>query len=210
MERSWRDTLTERSQVAALIYGLALITFFILYLPYFFGELIDQKKGLLVNDFLLTYLDPTDNSWIIFILIYACILQTIITNFNRPQVILLGLVTYCSVSLVRMLTIYFFTLEPPPGLIPLVDPFVSLIAYDPTFTKDLFFSGHISTLTVLILVEPQKQLRALKIGATIAVSFLLLFQHVHYTIDVVFAPLITLVLFRSMRHLFSLNKAKMK
>ena len=178
MERSWRDALKERSKVAALVYGLALITFFILYLPYFFGQVIDPKQGWLLHDVVLNYLKPINNSWLIFTLIYVCILQTIVTNFKKPEVILLGLVTYCSVSLVRMLTIYVFTLEPPLGLIPLIDPFVSLIAYDSNFAKDLFFSGHVSTLTMLILVEPQRQLKFLKIGATVAVSILLLFQHI--------------------------------
>lgn len=205
MEQSWRDALKKRNQLIALIYGSVTILFFIFYLPYFFSEVIDKRAGQSLNDFVLDFLSPRDNSWIIFILIYACILQTIITNFRKPQVILLGLITYCSVSLMRMLTIYLFTLEPPSGLIPLIDPFVSLIAYDPTFTKDLFFSGHVSTLTVLILVEPHRLLKALKIGATIAVSILLLRQHVHYSIDVAFAPVITIVLFWLMRQLFSLR-----
>lgn len=205
MEQSWRNVLKNKSQLAALVYSIGSIIFFILYLPYFFGQVIDKKPGFLINDFVLNYLPPADASWGIFILIYSCILQTIITNFKKPSVILSGLVTYCSVSLVRLVTIYLFTLEPPPGLIPLIDPFVSLIAYEPTFTKDLFFSGHISTLTVLILVEPQKQLKVLKIVATTAVSILLLIQHVHYTIDVVFAPIITLGLFVLIRQFFALN-----
>ncbi len=205
MKYSWHNALRQRSQLAALIYGLSLIIFFILYLPYFFGQVIDPKPGLLLNDFVLNYIIPIDNSWVIFILIYACILQTIITNFKKPRVILLGLVTYSSVSLIRMLTIYLFTLEPPPGLIPLIDPFVSLIAYDPSFTKDLFFSGHVSTLTMLTLVEPQRQLKFLKIGVTIAVSILLLFQHVHYTIDVLFAPVITMFLYFILGYVFSLS-----
>jgi PAP2 superfamily C-terminal len=210
VEQSWRDALKKRNQLAALIYALVLILFFILYLPYFFSQVIEQKPGHLLNDFVLNSLYPIDSSWVIFILIYACILQTIITNFRKPEIILLGLVTYCSVSLLRMLTMYLFTLEPPPGLIPLIDPFVSLIAYDPTFTKDLFFSGHVSTLTVLILVEPQRRLKFIKIVATIVVSILLLLQHVHYTIDVVFAPLITMVLFRLMVQAFSLGKRTSK
>jgi PAP2 superfamily C-terminal len=205
VEHSWRDALKERSKVAGLVYSLTVIIFFILYLPYFFGRVIDQKSGIPVNDFILNYLKPIDNSWPIFILIYACLLQTIITNFKKPRVILLGLVTYCTVSLVRMLTIYLFTLEPPQGLIPLIDPFVSIIAYDSSFTKDLFFSGHVSTLTVLILVEPQRQLKFLKISAAIVVSILLLFQHVHYTIDVLFAPVITLISYRLAGRLFSLK-----
>lgn len=205
MEQSWRNVIKNKGQLAALVYSIGLIIFFILYLPYFFGQVIDNRAGLLIDDFVLNYLPPTDASWIIFILIYGCILQTIITNARKPSVILSGLATYCTVSLIRMATIYLFTLEPPIGLIPLIDPFVSLIAYEPTFTKDLFFSGHISTLTVLILIEPNKQLKAIKIIATIAVSLLLLLQHVHYTIDVVAAPLITFASFLLIRQTFSFN-----
>lgn len=186
---AWSNALKDGKNKAALIVAVMVIGFFILYLPYFFTEIIDPKPGTQLSDPLLAILPPADYSWIIFGLIYSCIILTITTNYQKPEVILSGLVTYCAVSLLRMATMYVFTLEPPQGLIPLSDPFVALIAYEPTFAKDLFYSGHISTLAVLILIEPNAKLRTVKAIATLLVGVLLLIQHVHYTIDIVFAPI---------------------
>ena len=202
--KSWGSALKQKSSMAALVYSVAVLTIFILYLPYFFNEVIAPKPGVSLNDFILRHLVAIDCSWIIFILIYACLLQTIITNARSPDVILLGLVTYCSVSLMRLLTIYLFTLEPPANLVPLSDPFVSLIAYESSFTKDLFYSGHVSTLAVLVMIEPRKIFRYLKLISTLGVSILLLLQHVHYTIDVLIAPVIAFLILRIMAKLFSL------
>jgi hypothetical protein len=81
-------------------------------------------------------------------------------------------------------------------LITLHDPFVSLIAYDTsTFAKDLFFSGHISTLLVLVFPEPEKRFRMIKTAVTLVVAGMLLVQHIHYSIDILAAPLFTYVAF---------------
>lgn len=185
---SWSEALKKSENRVALAASVIIIAFFILYLPYFFTEIIAPRPGVQLKDFLLSLLPPADYSWMIFSLIYSSILLTIFTNRRNPEVILCGLVTYCAVSLLRMATMYLFTLEPPQGLIPLSDPFVTLIAYEPSFAKDLFYSGHISTLTILILIEPNRNLKMIKAVATVLVALLLLLQHVHYTVDIMVAP----------------------
>jgi hypothetical protein len=107
-----------------------------------------------------------------------------------------GLLTYSAVTWLRMLTIYLVTLEAPQGIITLKDPFLSVVVYPGEFVKDLFFSGHISTMTVLILIEPNKKLKWIKVIATVVVAALLLKQHVHYSVDIFFAPLFTYLVYR--------------
>lgn len=98
-----------------------------------------------------------------------------------------------------MLTIYLFTLEPPIGWIPLKDPFVALVAYEPAFAKDLFFSGHTATLCCLIFFERNGMFKGIKVVATLIVALFLLIQHIHYTVDIVGAPLFTYAAFLSVK-----------
>jgi hypothetical protein len=129
-------------------------------------------------------------------LIYSCTLLTIVTNYKNPQVIAQGLATFSLITWLRMLAIYLFTLEAPGGMIFLKDPFLSFIVYPQYFVKDLFFSGHVSSMVVFILIEPNKFLRWIKTAATVMVGFLILAQHVHYTLDVVAAPFFTYGVYR--------------
>lgn len=196
MNTTWREALQNRY----FVYGLVLLCLLLLalafFMPYFFREVIADKKGIQLNDFILDRLTPVDWSWTIFALSYSCALLTIATNYKYPYIIAEGLATYTIVTWLRMLTIYLFTLEPPKGMIFLKDPFISLIAYPEFFAKDLFFSGHISSMTVFILIEPNKVLRWIKIVVSLLLAILILIQQVHYTLDVAAAPIFTYGVYR--------------
>jgi hypothetical protein len=192
----WKVAFQNRYFVYGLVLSclsLLVLTFF---MPYFFREVIADKKGIQLDDFILDHLTPTDWSWTIFTLIYSCSLLTIVTNYKNPQVIARGLAAFSLVTWLRMLAIYVFTLEAPDGMIFLKDPFLSFIVYPQYFVKDLFFSGHVSSMVVFILMEPNKLLRWIKSMATFIVGFLILAQHVHYTLDVVAAPFFTYGIYR--------------
>jgi membrane-associated phospholipid phosphatase len=87
-----------------------------------------------------------------------------------------------------MAAMYLAPLEPPPGIIELRDPFVEFFGGGRTLTRDLFFSGHTSTLFLLFLLIPGKALRAAFASATLLVGLCVVLQHVHYTVDVIAAP----------------------
>jgi membrane-associated phospholipid phosphatase len=61
-------------------------------------------------------------------------------------------------------------------------------------TKDLFFSGHTSNMLLLALCFERKTDKVFAFSATFLVGILVLFQHVHYSIDVVGAVAITFLL----------------
>jgi PAP2 superfamily protein len=102
------------------------------------------------------------------------------------------------ITFARTMCIYFFPLEPPREMIRLEDPFAAFFLHTQTtfVSKDLFFSGHISTLTLLMLLSVNKYVKAWTIIATIIVGVLILDMHVHYTLDVVFAPVASFISYK--------------
>lgn len=79
---------------------------------------------------------------------------------------------------------YLVKLDPPIGLIPLVDPVGKILGYGgQLITKDLFFSGHTASLLILFLAV---KIRWLKIFFLVVLltMIMLLWQHVHYTVDI--------------------------
>jgi hypothetical protein len=187
---SWKQALSKKyfriHLIASGFAGVLIISF----LPYFFTEILLSKPGVALNDYLLNQLEPRDWSWVIFGLIYLSVLVTLLFNYSNPYTILLGIECYIGINLVRIATLYFITLEPPQGIIPLIDPLITKIAYGNTvFLKDLFFSGHVSTLFLLFLIEENQPRKLFLLTTTIIVGLLILWQHVHYSIDVLSAPL---------------------
>lgn len=100
-------------------------------------------------------------------------------------------------TIIRLLCISIFALDPPPGLIGLKDPLTSLTygGTDVFITKDLFFSGHTSNLFLIYLCLQKKRDKQFALLATFIVGILVLVQHVHYTIDVIAAIIFTWCLF---------------
>jgi membrane-associated phospholipid phosphatase len=91
-------------------------------------------------------------------------------------------------ALLRIAAMYLMPLEPPPGIIELRDPFVEFFGGGRTLTRDLFFSGHTSTMFLLFLVMPGRRLRIAYACFTVIVGLCVVLQHVHYTVDVFAAP----------------------
>jgi hypothetical protein len=141
-------------------------------------------------------------------LIYLSLIILLHGIASKPLSILLGLKCYLFITLLRMITMYLFTLDPPKGIIPLHDPIADVIAYGGNmFNKDLFFSGHVATLTLFILLEERAVIKKLMITNMLIVAGLILLQHVHYTIDVIAAPLIMIGVFKLTKMNF-LNRVK--
>lgn len=93
-----------------------------------------------------------------------------------------------------MLTILMVPLAAPAGLVELVDPLTGVFYGHTVITKDLFYSGHTASLLTMYFCLPKKSDRMLVLIATLIVGCLLLVQHVHYTIDVLAAPVFVFLL----------------
>jgi hypothetical protein len=197
MTALWRESLKNWRFVLPLILALIGLASFSTVLPYFFMEILLPKPGLQLIDPVLNFFTPRDWSMEIFILIYSCTILLLIFNIGNPRIVLLGLETYVTVTFVRLLSLYLFTLEAPEGTIPLRDPVLSVFAYgQPIYVKDLFFSGHVSTLCVFVFIEQRRALKYFFLISTVAIAVFLAWQRVHYTLDMVAAPIITWIVFR--------------
>jgi hypothetical protein len=150
-----------------------------------------DRPGTQINDIILNQLPPRDFSLEIFLLEYCTMLLVTIITIQHPDRLVKGLQMFGLIILTRTMCIYFFPLEPPRDMIFLSDPFAAFFLHskDTLVTKDLFFSGHISALALLVLISPNRYVKAWALMATVLVGGLILWQHVHYSLDVVFAPL---------------------
>ena len=173
----WRLLLTLPVLVATLSALAALVKW------------VEQRPGAVLADPVLALLAPRDVTWPIFTLIYAGLLLAVIRLVRTPVRLVLGVQAYVVMALLRIAVMWATPLDPPPGMIVLDDPLVQGFggASHP-LTRDLFFSGHTSTMFLLFLAVPGRAARAFFLACTASVAFLVLVQHVHYAVDVLAAP----------------------
>ena len=149
---------------------------------------VERRAGVVLPDPLLASFAPLDLTWLTFALIYLGLLVAIGVLSRRPPLLLTAVQGYVVMVIIRMIAMYLVPLEPPPTMIALVDPTVETFGTGTTLTKDLFFSGHTSTLFLLFLVAPGRVWKAVFLTCTLTVAAAVVLQHVHYAIDVFAAP----------------------
>jgi len=191
----WSEAIHNQKFKTQFIIVVVLLVAFMLSVPWFFNHVINPKPGILLNDFVLNLFPPADHSAIIFTLIYGAIGISLFTLVQKPNQLLIILTAYCLMNYLRAWAMWLLTLEPPAGIIPLADPLLEKFIYhNSTMMKDLFFSGHAATLSILAAAEENKKMKILKWIVTVSVGLLLMHQRVHYTIDVIAGITISIAL----------------
>jgi membrane-associated phospholipid phosphatase len=180
---SWKEFLKEKRNRVELIISLFLLAVVLTSLANFLNY-VEARQGVILSDPLLNLFKPIDLTWLIFALIYISIVVAIATLSKNPKRLMFAIQLYTLMVAVRIAAMYLLPLEPPATMIILNDPFVEFFGTGQTLTKDLFFSGHTATLFILFLVSERKIIKAVFLISTIAVAIAVLFQHVHYSIDV--------------------------
>jgi len=189
--KAWRDPrfrICLALTVSALVAVLALLARFL--------EFTEARPGVILPDPVLSLLPPQDLTWLTFSLVYLGLFFGVARLLTEPRRLVVALQAYVLMVLFRCAAMAVTPLEAPPGMIPLHDPLVRLFGPEQLLTKDLFFSGHTSTLFLLACVVPGRRSKALFIFCTAAVGISVLWQHVHYTVDVLVAPLFAYASFR--------------
>jgi membrane-associated phospholipid phosphatase len=183
LREEWQDAWQSAWYRKRLVIGLMLVVLILSLFPFFF-QTIEKRNGVYLHDPLLEWLHPHNVSLAIFVFIWAVSLLAVLRALRNPYLFITFLWAYCLLSVMRMLSIALVPLEPPVGLIGLVDPISNFFYGEKFVTKDLFFSGHTSTVFLIFLCLEGKVDKRLALITTAIVGCLLLVQHVHYTLDV--------------------------
>jgi hypothetical protein len=188
---SWKQTWSNTSFRLQFILALLIIASFGFIFPWFF-DFIEVRSGPCLNDTVLDLFPAADISWTIFFFLYSGMALALYGLIKFPLQLLIGMETYYMVTIMRMISITLFPLNPPEGYIPLHEPFVQLFVTDHRIiSKDLFFSGHMATICALFFPLINKRIRFIVFICITVVAVGVLIQRVHYTIDVIFAPIAT-------------------
>jgi len=189
LRNNWKETWNSSLQRSQLLIGTVLMTIISFMLPPFFN-LIQKRTGPVLNDWVLSAIPPHNVSWAIFTVIWGIGFYALYRAMEKPTIYITYLWSFIFITILRVLAISMVPLNPPAGLIVLTDPLTAVFYGRSTITKDLFFSGHTSILFLIFLCLERKWDRILALVGTIIVVCLLLVQHVHYTIDIIAAPVI--------------------
>ncbi len=192
----FQNSRTRTEFIITLIVLVALMLTFSQFLAF-----IEKRNGVVLNDPILNLLIPVDLTWWTFALIYFSLILFLVNVIKNPKKLMIALQAYGLMVAFRVIAMYLTPFSAPEKLILLNDPFVQLFGEGDILTKDLFFSGHTGTLFLLFLMVENKKLKVIFLSATIIVGSAVLFQHVHYSIDVFVAPFVAYASYRIIKYL---------
>lgn len=193
MIKKWEEFLKHKAFRNKLALGILVLVLLVAFLPYYFA-FIEARKGIVLNDLVLDYLESANVSIPTFIIIWSLSMWSLYINIQQPTRMLQMLWAFNILSISRILSIYLVPLEPPADLIELIDPITNTIYGARFITKDLFFSGHTATLVTFALCMHKQNHKIIVFSGAIAVGILVLIQHVHYTVDVIAAFIFPFIL----------------
>ena len=186
----WKNNWQSTDYRRKLISGLIIISLILISMPFFY-QAIEQRNGIKFKDYLLQWLPAYDLSLFIFVTIWSMALLSFHRFKQDPQIFLTFLWSFILINLSRFVSIGLVPLNAPDSFMSIHDP-ISNYFYGPTLiTKDLFFSGHTAAMFLMFLCLKKRSDKILTSIATIVIGLAVLVQHVHYTIDVLMAPIIT-------------------
>lgn len=197
MTSTWKSFLSTTRNLFILVVSLVstLLTLKIVSLFLCYNE--TRVNGYSLSDPVLDLITPRDISTLLFTITWVCIIIGLVIVMRTPIRALLAMYSIIVIGMVRCIVMYMVPLETPEGIIPLRDPMLEGSFYDEkVLVKDLFFSGHTSNMVILTLLMDIIWIKRLLIICTIIVAYLLLVQHVHYTIDVLAAPIFAYISYR--------------
>jgi len=190
----WIEALQDPHRRYKIIWGSVGVAILLSFMPMFFNH-IEKRNGVVLNDWVLARVPAYDMSYPIFAIIWGMAILMVVRALRNPNIFIKYIWTLIFINLARFTSISLIVLDPPRGLIHLVDPISGIFYGNASITKDLFFSGHTSTVVLMFLCLERPKDKIIGFLAIVFVMILLLIQHIHYTIDVIAAPVIVYLLF---------------
>ena len=189
MKNNWQNYLSQKDKRIVLIVS-HIVLVIILFVFFRFLNYNETRMGFVFNDPLLALYSPIDVSSLIFFITYSLAISGIFIAFRSPALFVKLIQAYAILTILRMFCLFVLPLEAPAKIIPLNDSFLHSTFYAGRDNlKDLFFSGHTATIMLFAFVFSNKRLKWLYICGAFIVAILVALQHVHYSIDVIVAPL---------------------
>lgn len=151
-----------------------------------------------INDPLFNFFNAIDLNIIAFPVIYVALITFIVYNSFRPKTLMFAFNCYALMVWIRMFAMYITPLDVALGAIDLRDPVVFMLGTGQAVQKDLFFSGHTASLTLLALVtfnakkisgadysfKVDNFMKIFFFFCLLIVGASVVLQKAHYTIDV--------------------------
>jgi hypothetical protein len=203
LQINWKQAWSNTSFRLQFIVTVLIIISFGFIFPWFF-DFLEARDGPQLQDKILNFFPASDISWTIFFFLYTGMVIALFSLIKYPVQLLIAFETYALVTIMRMLSITLFPLNPPEGYIPLHEPFAQLFVTDHRIiSKDLFFSGHMATICSLLFALVNKRIKTIVLICVAGVALGVLIQRVHYTIDVLFAPAATFACYYISKRFFT-------
>jgi len=153
--------------------------------------------GNILYDPIMAYFKPVDLSIPIFIVEYIAMIAIIFHVTDKPAYFTRCIWAVAVLMIIRSFCIYFIPLNPPHDMIFLKDPLTQFFFGDGVqVANDLFFSGHVSMVAFFYFIAVNRYVKLYLFLSTIAVAVMLVWQHVHYSYDVLFAPLVSYAVYK--------------
>lgn len=181
---AWQEPLFKQKFLLGMTTFIGLLSIF----PVFY-QYIETRNGYVNDDLFLQLIPAYDVSMPIFIVTWFMAILIILKAIQNPSVFMTFMYGFIILNIARIISISLIPFNPPTELIPISDPIANIFYGNIFITKDLFFSGHTATQFLCFLCLQRRLDRILGLIATIVMGFLVLIQHVHFTIDVVSAPI---------------------
>ena len=193
MKQTWNTAFADRRFTLSLIGALSVFSIFPIKADNYF-QWIQLREGIQWDDPILNAIPSLNVSYPIFGIIYFSVIYLLLRLLKDPKKFLWFAWAFNLETAFRFATIYFVALNPPAGLVNLRDPIAELLIYGENLaiTKDLFFSGHTATMVFVCYFLPTALERRIAFGLSLLLVSFLLIQHVHYSLDILAAPVFTL------------------
>ncbi len=193
---TWKDYFSDKANkvyfIASLVVGLILCLMSAKLIAYNAGA-----PGKLLEDPIMMMFNPMDWSSAIFALEYFALVAMVFYVSDQPGYFIKCLWGVAALQVIRSLSIILVPLSPPADMIFLVDPFTQFFfGENVQVSNDLFFSGHVSLLALFYFAAQNKYMKIYLFIATFLVGLFLVWQHVHYSYDVLFAPLVSFAIYK--------------
>ncbi|MDR3611137.1 MAG: phosphatase PAP2-related protein [Ignavibacteriaceae bacterium] len=187
LTKEWKIFLIRKHNKKELFFTVILLAAILLTFTRFL-HYVELRSGITFIDPMLDLFNPVKLNWLIFGLLYIGLIIAVFFFIKDPHLLLTAIQSYIILVLFRIVAMFLMPLNPPSDMLPLNDPFVQMFGTGEILKKDLFFSGHTSTLFLIFIIAKERTQKSLFLFLSLFVGISVLLQHVHYSIDVFTAP----------------------